>query len=168
MADFKIFEIHTIKPKSVLNVKAVRTNILNELQKQGEEAKAMFEQTTEHWSDPKPQFEFKRKYAGGDIHLIIGPVNDHEERGGYKKWYWLNYGTRVRHAMVSEDWESKTKVPGSLGTNTMGAGEVLKISKKFHFPGIEARRWDQVIRKRMKNSFPRGISRAIEKGLRGK
>lgn len=167
MADFKIFEIHTIKPKEVLSVKRVRTMILNELEKQGEEAKSYFEMTTEHWNEA-PEFQYERKYAGGDIHLKVGPVDDNEERGGYKKWYWLNYGTRVRHAMLSKDWQSKTLVPGSLGTNTPGAGEVLKISKKFHYPGIEARRWDQVIRKKMKNSFPRGISRAIEKGLKGK
>src|SRR5437763_1186831 len=66
-------------------------------------------------------------------------------------YYWLNYGTTTRHAGLSSDWVSKTKVR-SLSSGA-GAGRVLFVSKKYQGRGIEAREWDALIQEKYREEF---------------
>jgi hypothetical protein len=169
MAKWRPFEIKTIKPKGILSNKKVRTNILNALDEQGRVGVQYMYYTVEYWKGP-PTFGYSVRYAGGDIRLIMYP-----EKGGssinaageqvenYKKWYWLNYGTSVRYAHTRRGWRSKTKVPGSVGTNSAGFYTGVYLSWPI-IPGIEARRWDIVIRRLMRRDFTKSIQTAIRKG----
>lgn len=57
----------------------------------------------------------------------------------------LDEGTKVRYATMSQDFEPKTRTRW-LGSGP-GAGKMLFISKKHPRPGIKARRWTAEIKK---------------------
>lgn len=50
---------------------------------------------------------------------------------------YLNFGTKVRRALMSPDWASKT-TPGTLNASA-GGGRVLVIGSHINQPGIEKR-----------------------------
>lgn len=60
---------------------------------------------------------------------------------------WINKGTRIRYALMSKDWKSKTK-PNVIGSYR-GHGRVLVISRKRPRPGIVARNFSDIILRRM-------------------
>ncbi len=64
------------------------------------------------------------------------------------KWFWLNKGTKVRHAVMSKDWQSKTR-PGDLMSGP-GEGDVVFVSMKINLPGIAKRGWSEIIVKEVK------------------
>ncbi len=66
-------------------------------------------------------------------------------------YYWLNFGTSVRHAGLSSDWISKTKVR-SLGSGA-GAGRVIFVSSNFKGRGIDARHFDEVVQEKHMADF---------------
>ena len=56
---------------------------------------------------------------------------------------YLNFGTAVRHAVMSDDFIAKT-VPNFIPSGA-GAGRKLFVSKRVRLPGIEARNFDQSV-----------------------
>jgi hypothetical protein len=139
----------------------VRAYILNALKRQAKRAQIYLAMTTEHWVTP-PIFRDEVGYQAGNPFIRAYPSGNVE---AVRHWIWVEGGTRVRYATLSPDWESKTQVPGSLGTNVAGKGKVLYISKLHPRPGIIGRNWSALIRRKMQPDFTRKIQEAVEKGL---
>jgi hypothetical protein len=66
-----------------------------------------------------------------------------------KPYLFVNFGTKVRYAQLSPDWQSKTK-PGQLPSSA-GKGRVLYIDKSKPKPGIKARRFDEIVAGRIRS-----------------
>lgn len=95
----------------------------------------LFQQTVATWNDP-PTFRKQIFFRGGNMHGRIVPEGTDKQ---VSKYHWIDWGTQVRHALLSSDWQSKTTV-GSW-TSGPGQGRVVAISKNFNFDGIQARHW---------------------------
>ena len=106
-----------------------------------------FESTAKTFKENKPEFYRKEEKNGSDLTIIIGTENE--------IYSYLNYGTKIRWAVMTNNFEAKTK-PGRIGAKAgRGRAKVrgrramiaLGLSPK---PGIEARNFDKQI---VKNRF---------------
>src|SRR3990170_1600278 len=113
-----VFQFKAVKPKQ-LSIGAVRTNILNALKDEGKHAVSLLNETIATW-EHKPTMTSEIGYKGGDVAMIAGPSGDMD---AVKKWHYLDKGTRVRYAVMSRDWRSKT-APGRLRSG-QGQGRVV-------------------------------------------
>jgi len=93
--------------------------------------------------------------------FVIGQVR----RGQYTVttddpvFHYLDKGTRVRRALMSRDWVSKTK-PRVIGSFA-GHGRLLFISRKLNRPGIQAREWSTLIHDRLQPGAANRLRRAL-------
>lgn len=149
-----------------LQVDKIRLELLNALHKEGRAAVKEHEKTVKTWRGEKPTFVSQVSLAGGNATLLVGPTGDEK---GVAKWSWLNEGTKIRWAVMSGDWQSKT-TPRSFGSGP-GAGRVVIYGKAAMLkrgigprPGIEAREWTTEIQKRRKREFQRLMVEAIQRG----
>jgi hypothetical protein len=138
----------------------IRLAILNELRKQGTATRKEFEKTTKHWEGDKPRFESIISLAGG-LPGVVTDIKDKTSEGALK-WFWLNDGTSLRWAVMSDNWESKTS-PGTLSTGR-GAGFVrirgrgrMRARGLDARPGIEARGWTELIQEARAGPFEKAI-----------
>jgi len=152
------FTIKGIKPQK-LKVDAIRLEILNELRKEGKDQVKELDKTTKTWKGDKPKFEALIGLTGEDATVVTGPTGS---TMGVKKWNWLNEGTRVRRALMSRNWKSKTR-PGYLGSGG-GRGRVVFISRRLSRPGIQARGWTEMVTKRRKQPFTNRMIKAMNRG----
>jgi hypothetical protein len=74
-------------------------------------------------------------------------------------YYFLNFGTRVRYATMSDDWQSKT-VPRLIASR-QGSGRVLYVRTDRPRPGIKARHFDEEIAKKWNKLLPGIVERMI-------
>ena len=93
-----------------------------------------YERTVETWQD-KPAFEQVVEISGDTVTALIGT-----DSLIYK---FVDLGTRVRYATMSPDFAAKTK-PGFLGS-TAGRGGMVFVDKSKPKPGIQARRFTEII-----------------------
>lgn len=75
-----------------------------------------------------------------DVAVMFGATGDDQ---AVKEWNFVNEGTKVRHAVMSKDWKSKSSVK-HIGASK-GKGHVVFVSKDIKLPGIEARKFDEAI-----------------------
>jgi hypothetical protein len=115
------------------------------------------------WQEEVPSWFFNVNTMSYGLRLRVYMTGD---AFGMKKWKWLAKGTRVRHAFLSRDWQSKTK-PRVIKSYP-GRGRVLRVSKKFKFPGIEAREFDRTINIRMSRRARPQIESAVLRALKRK
>jgi len=106
----------------------------------------MFDRTVRTWKQ-KPEFSFEIK---GD-YLEVGTDD--------KVYGFLNFGTSVRRAKMSEDFIPKTQ-PGRLNAY-VGKGRRRYVSKKLNLPGIDARDWVGQIGLKREPIFVRNFERYI-------
>lgn len=97
----------------------------------GRELKKQFEKTTTTWRHPVI-FETTRQSANKVTVATDDPP-----------YFYVNGGTRVRRALMSPDFQSKSR-PRTL-TQRPGRGGVVFISRNVNQPGIEARYFDKQI-----------------------
>lgn len=156
-----VFVFKPVVPKPY-NVARVHSAIMNALRDEGRDTLPLLNQTISTWSDP-PSMKAKVEMRGADAVMEAGPSDKGSFQG--KKWFWLNYGTQVRYALLSRDWQSKTK-PGSIRSG-MGAGRVLlRGYKAGRHPGIDARGWVYIIEKMRSKPFQVRMQRAVAQSLR--
>jgi len=135
-------------------------SVLAEFQNvQGPKAVDLFKLTTQTWNDP-PDFEYRFRFAGGECILWVVITGTDLE---IWKWIWLDEGTAVRHALMSDDWQSKT-VPGQLPARA-GNGYVVAVNKNIVKPGIEPRDFAEKIAEEMERDFANDIQAAIDRGI---
>ena len=77
---------------------------------------------------------------------------------------YVSGGTRVRRALMSPDYDPKTK-PGVLDSFP-GRGHVVFISRDLNLPGIEARNFPKLVEKKHGKAYRREIERAIKRAAR--
>ena len=154
-----------IKPKR-LKVDAIRLEILNALRKEGTEHKKILRKTVETWHGEKPKFETLIGLSGSDATAITGPVGSDK---AVNKWHWLNGGTKIRWALMSRDWRSKT-TPHKYQSGR-GSGRVLIAGRRAMQargirprPGIKARGWSEDLTKQRKRPFTRAMIKAMQRG----
>lgn len=162
-----IFLVKGIKPKK-LQVDAIRMEVLNELRAEGRTQKAELNKTTKTWQGEKPRFEtlVGLERPPGSASVMTGPTGSDK---AVNKWVWLNGGTRIRWALMSKDWQSKTRVRW-FGSGR-GAGRVVIAGRRAMQrrgiaprPGIEARGWSEDLQKRRRRPFTRRMVGAMQRG----
>lgn len=161
-----VVAMKAIKPKR-LKQDAISEEILFALQDEARKQKKLLNQTTSTWSGEKPTFESLIDLSsGGDATVVTGPS------GGTKavnKWTWLDQGTKIRWALMSSDWRSKTR-SGTLKSGR-GSGSVILAGKRAMQarnirprPGIVARGWSIMITKMRRRPFTKLVIKAMQKG----
>lgn len=120
-----------------------------------------FEQTTQSWRGDKPKFVLQKRPKSGSKLSIVVLVNGGK---GKDKWWWLEKGTKVRYATMSDPFVAKTK-PGRLASYA-GTGRMLFVNKKFPRPGIKARKWIEVIQKRQQPNLTKAMQAAMKKAAK--
>jgi hypothetical protein len=126
------------------------------LLKYAKETVTEFEKTTETWNDTDPTFEYELESDG----VLIGPADDEDGQ----IWVYLEEGTDVRRALMSEDFEAKT-TPGVVGSRA-GVGGVVYISPDLELPGIEARGWSKAVGDDLEPKFVADINAYLKRTLR--
>lgn len=102
-------------------------------------AKKKLELTTRNFQQVLPTFLIEEYEQGHDLIMAVGP----EDNKSGQIWVYLDQGTDIRYAILSSDWNSKTR-PNSFSTS-LGSGRVVKIDINFPQPGIEARNWTKLL-----------------------
>lgn len=121
------------------------------VQTEGETEQKEYEKTTRTWRrEPKHELEFSQTKA--EI-KAMNRTND-------KIYYFLHDGTKVRYAVLSSDWQSKT-TPRVLNSGP-GRGKVLFVSKKRPMPGIKAREWTDVIIRKRKQPYKKDMQNVMK------
>ena len=158
----ELVQIKAIKPK-VMNLKRVREELLKAARAEGKETQKLYEQTVATWKGDKPFFESLISLMRNDATVLTGP-NGSEM--ALKKFKFLDEGTSVRWALMSSDWQSKTR-PGVLKSGR-GAGRVIVVGKRWMRrprPGIKARGWTEKIGKQRHKPFIQAMIKAKNRGL---
>ncbi len=120
----------------LLNVEAMIATLAGGVQIEGETVNAEYQKTTRTWkNEPEHKVIFKQTKQR------ISSLNITDNR----IYFFIHGGTKVRRAVLSGDWISKT-TPRFVGSGS-GRGRVLFVSKKVALPGIKAREWTDVIAK---------------------
>lgn len=154
----KMFKFQTLTPKA-FKPKEIKLELLSENDDAGKDLVKLFERTVQTWEGERPGFEVQTHQTGDTVSLEVVLTGSDM---AIKKWFWLNYGTRVRYAILSRDWQSKT-APGDLDAGE-GAGRVVKIDLNNPQPGIEARGWTKIITRQFKPAYYRRMQKAMQRG----
>lgn len=161
------FVVKAIKPQR-LNVDGFRQEILNELRAEGRDHRKALKPTVATWKGEKPKFESLiglERGSAGSASVLTGPTGSEK---AVWKWRWLDEGTRIRWALMSRDWKSKTRrrVFGSF----RGRGRVVIAGRRAMQrrnirprPGIKAREWSVTLMKRRRRPFTRRMIGAMQR-----
>ena len=134
-------------PVQLLNADKVIRAVENTLDNAAKNVKVDFQVTTETF-DHKVEFVIESTQGRREVYTTDAP------------YFYINFGTSVRHALMSPDFKPKTRT-GYIGSN-QGRGGVVIISKKLNLPGIKAREFDRVIREKWQKELPVILQRAID------
>lgn len=145
-----------------LRTDAIRLELLSALGKSGKKLKEEFEKTTKTWKGEKPTFEPIISVVQGTGAGLDMALTGAEK--GVRKWFYLNEGTSVRYAILSDDWESKT-TPGFVGSGP-GRGRVVAVNVNSPQPGIETRGWTDIIKREFKPVFREDMQAALATGMK--
>jgi len=138
----------------LLDDKAFRQELARINQKTAKAMKRDFERTTRTWDR---HVEFKQMTEVGAETAVLVYTTD--EIYGY-----VSGGTRVRRALMSPDYDPKTK-PGVLDSFP-GRGHMVYVSRNLSLPGIEARNFPKLVEKKHGKAYRREIERAIKRAAR--
>ena len=148
----------TILPKKLQTQKMLNV-LVNGCTEMGKQMVKDFEATTKTWQGDKPNFRAKvvidppnmpmfGKFPN-KISVEVRPLDDNSR--GAMKWFFLNYGTKVRYAMMTPGFIPKTTI-GNLSSRA-GKGKMLFVSKKHPMPGIKARKWNIALRRKWLDEY---------------
>ena len=131
------------------NIAKEMPNVLDDgVHELANEALALYQKTTRTWTH-QPTFVAQRESTARWRVETDDPIYGYVDRG-----------TRVRRALMSRDWVSKTK-PNVIASYA-GRGRVVFISRKLTLPGIKARNFSKRIREQIQ---PRAANKLREKLL---
>ena len=144
------------------------TKAIREAQhREGERIKRDLEKTVKTWKN-KPKFTYVSEFKGGDAVMMVGPSGPSQEA---TIWGYLEAGTRVRWAVMSKDYRSKTS-PGGWDSG-QGGGRVVIAGKKAMMkrgirprPGIQARRWLDTVVHRNRSHYREALEKAIQESTK--
>lgn len=136
-----------IPPVELISSRELAQAIENTLNNTAKAVKTDFLVTVDTWKG-KPDFTIQR---GNDYRYVYTTS---------KEYFFVNAGTKVRRAVMSDDFRPKSR-PEYIGSN-IGRGGVVFISKKINLPGIKARKFDKTIQEKWQKQFPITLQRAID------
>lgn len=139
-----------IADKSGLDPNKHRQAIEQALDNAAALALAGFQSSVSTW-EHKPEFTVTREPGKRTV-----ATND-------PQYGWINNGTAVRYATMTPDFLPKTK-PGFLGSGT-GRGGVLFVNRNRPRPGIEARRFDQLVLEQIDPQFASLVQAEINRAV---
>lgn len=160
-----VLQVKAIRPK-MIRAEKMAAILVEELERQGTLVKKEYEKTTRTWRH-KPVFEIEtsayaaaasRGRAGLLGRAMVSVTTDDDI------FRYVDQGTRVRHAVMSRNWKSKTRVR-VIGSRA-GAGRMVFVSRKINRPGIKAREFSKEIRSRRRKPFYNAMRKAMEKAVR--
>jgi len=126
----------TVRTPNRRNIPNFNAIIQQATRETGRELNKQFDTTTTTWNH---NVRFDTRYQG--INKVTVLTKD-------KPYFFVNDGTRVRRALMSPDFISKSQ-PRRLPQRA-GRGGVVYISRKLNLPGIQAREFDKIIAKEIK------------------
>jgi len=150
-----LVELQPIVPPERFRPKAFQEAIEDALVEEMADIDALFQQIISTWSDP-PVVNQELKVSHGGISGSVW-VDD-------KRMFFLNEGTRIRHAVMSNPYVTKTRV-GMIQSRS-GRGKVLAVSRKIRRPGIDARNWDELIVKKRRIPYTVRMAKAMAVGAK--
>ncbi len=146
--------VSMLRVKSNIDSKEIQKAVYNKVKKsaQGEALTLvkLFKQTVSTWED-KPKFEYVVEESGDNIRVRVWTED--------KIYYFLDQGTKVRFATMSKDFKPKS-TPGWIGSGP-GAGQMLYVNTERPRPGIESRRWTEVIYERRRTIAVTNLSQIV-------
>lgn len=154
------------KATSILPVRfdgdAFSRAMIKEMEKLNKDILADFNRTTETWNH-RPRFGSKVNVAQGLIEGHTRTARIHGPKPPELIYYFLNNGTKVRFAEMTDDFEPKTRVrvidsfPGRGG---------LKQVDHIGRPGIRGRRWNEAIATKHKARLGLRLRVALRNGAK--
>lgn len=145
-----------IKPATPFKSSVFREEILKAAKEIEQDVRKDFEKTTANWKH-KVKFKSKVKTVGTQSVTITVTTDD-------KIYDYIDRGTKVRYATMSDDWKSKTE-PNIVGTFP-GKGRKLFVNKKYPRPGIKARNFTKHIAKTTQRELARVTKNALARAVR--
>lgn len=145
-------ELQAIVPKDAFKSAAFVTEIEKVLHEEVRELNRLYKQTYVTW-DRKPLMHKEVKIGSREAYAEVSTDD--------KKMLWLDDGTRIRHALMSRNWVSKTK-PNRLKSG-IGRGRKVRVSRQIQRPGIEPRNWSKIIAGIRERQFQRNVNGAIKR-----
>ncbi len=141
------------KARGLFDDKAFRADLRRINQAEARAMKRSFQRTTRTWEH---EVTFRQMTEIEPEPTVLVYTTD--EIYGY-----VSGGTRVRRALMSRDFSPKTR-PGVLDSRP-GRGGVVFISRKLNRPGIQARRFPELVEEKHLKGYRRDVERAITRAL---
>lgn len=138
----------------LLDERAFRQEVARHNQKMARRMKRSFARTTRTWAR---RVTFHQVTEVGPEPAVMVYTTD-------AVYGYVSGGTSVRRALMSPDYDPKTK-PGALDS-TPGAGRVVFVSRDLALPGIEAREFPQLVEKRHRRAYRQGVEQAIRRAVK--
>jgi hypothetical protein len=168
-----VFLVKGVKPKK-LNIAAYRTEILNELRKEGTDQRKELRKTIRTWKGEKPKFEtlVGLERPPGSASVLTGPTGSDK---AVNKWVWLNDGTpphviaarrKPTLAFRRGGFVSKTRPRWFGSRRGSPATGPWSYPKRVKHPGIEARGWSEDLQKRRRRPFTQRMVGAMQRASR--
>ncbi len=145
---------------TAITSRSTNAYLLNALLKVKDSVEQDLRATTATWLRRHPTFRVYVRYAGGAARVIGGTDGDTIDN---KVWNWLDEGTTVRHAVMTNPFRPKTRYYhiGSMA----GVGRLRFVSRKINRPGIDAREWSYAIMEKNEELLFNEVIDAIDKSI---
>lgn len=147
------------------DLKGVTVGLRKVMEEEAKVHRDLLRKTTAKWTGTKPQFRSSIIAGPTQLSIESGPYGKNGE--GYKKWWWLEAGTKIRWAVMSSKWRSKTR--GAWLGSRKGRGRVVIFGKRAMMrrniaarPGIEPRNWLAEVNKERSRKFKGRLQREFE------
>ena len=146
------------------NLQSISKDLRAAMEKEGKEHQRLLKRTIRTWVGEKP--EFKTTITVGPVQLTSSTDPTGSQKG-VDKWWWLEAGTRIRWAVMSRNWRSKTRRANL--SSYRGRGNVViagrkAMQKRGIAPraGIKARNWRAEVVKIRSRKFKGELQRVFE------
>jgi hypothetical protein len=134
-----------------IDAKHFRLEALNGLRTIGRRMVREFKRTTSTW-DHQPKFVIQRSTKGGIFSVFVYTED--------RIYAFVNNGTQVRYATMTDDFISKTR-PGVLNARA-GQGGLAFVSRQRPRPGLEARDFTGMIQDLVEPDFLEEMDRRMD------
>ncbi len=141
------------KARGLFDDKAFRADLRRINQKTALAMKRSFQKTTRTW---ERAVDFHQITESAPDPTVLVYTTD-------AVYGYVSGGTRVRRALMSPDFSPKTR-PGALDSRP-GSGGVVFVSRKLNLPGIEARRFPELVEAKHRKPYQRDVEHALARAL---
>ena len=163
------FSFNFIKP-SKMNIKNYKDLIVAiGLKNEAKIDRQELDKTTSTWKSDRPTMKSQIVINKRGATITTGPTGN---KKGVERWKFLSDGTKIRWAVMSPNWKSKT-TPNRMNSKT-GKGRVIIMGKRAMQkrnikprPGIKARRWPMVLGKKRRRPFTANMKKIMRLAAKG-